>query len=93
MAEPGELLERILEVLRDPVRQAERILAEENRTDPWCWYCRTCGDRGERDDKEDRTVEALWHITAYHWNKPVPMKLGMAEAGHLLHVWCYPVTS
>jgi hypothetical protein len=81
-------VEKLIDMLSDPIRQAEAILHEKNRTDPWSWYCRICGATGEHTTRPGRDAQAMDHVVTMHWHSDDTW--GQAEAGHLLHIWCYP---
>ena len=58
------------------------------RTDPWRWYCRLCGAKGEAATSEDRDSEAAAHMRDTPCGRH---EIHRAEtAGRLLHVWSYP---
>ena len=58
------------------------------RTDPWRWYCRLCGERGERQTGLERDEAALSH-TGNCPSGPPHELLGWASEGRLVHVWTY----
>jgi hypothetical protein len=86
-AESDEALDKLLGIIADPVRQAEGELYEENRTDPYRWYCRKCGAEGEATEASERDSDAYSHVE----ERPcgVGPTLGTAASGHLLHLWSY----
>ena len=82
-------LEAIVEqVLSRPV-DLEALAAEEAaRTDPWRWYCRLCGTKGEAGREDERDAGAALHLETTPCGRHA--MTGTARAGRLLHVWTYP---
>lgn len=78
----------VLAMLAQPV-DWEKLAAEEAaRTDPWRWYCRLCGQRGEASTEEERDAGAAAHMRDTPCGRH---EIHRAEkAGRLLHVWSYP---
>lgn len=75
------------DILSRPV-DYEKLAAEEAaRTDPWRWYCRLCGAKGEEPDSDARDREASGHLASTACGRHAVT--GRAEAGRLLHVWTY----
>lgn len=86
------LAERIMRDLAehppDPVKaQMEALAAAEARGDPWRWYCRLCGAKGEAAARDDRDAGAAEHLAATRCGRGAIHP--QAEAGRLLHVWSY----
>ena len=67
----------------------EKLAAEEAaRTDPWRWYCRLCGAKGEAAIAADRDAQAVAHMRDTRCGQH---EIHRSEAaGRLLHVWSYP---
>lgn len=61
------------------------------RTDPWRWYCRLCGAKGEAADPAARDQAARDHLAQAPCGRHE--LTGWAAAGRLLHVWTYPVSA
>ena len=83
--------EAIAKLLRDiwenPPDPGKLAAAEAARTDPWRWYCRICGAKGEAAGPGARDTAAMSHLgNAGCGRHPT---LGRAMAGRLLHVWTY----
>ena len=80
-----------LDFLFDPVWQAEHALRlaayEAARTDPWRWYCRSCGATGQDDSEPGRDLEALGHIDACKFGRRPTVC--SESIGRLMHVWSY----
>jgi hypothetical protein len=87
----SERLWRLLLQMDDPVWQAEHALrlAEytANRTDPWRWYCRTCGAEGKADTEQARDAEGFGHLDICRFGRRPTV--GTDSAGRLRHVWSY----
>ena len=63
-------------------------MTDRERTEPWKWYCRIDGDKGEHPTSEERDAAALQHRDHECITKDRPNPC-WAEAGHLVHVWRY----
>lgn len=78
-----------LDLLADPVWQAEHELRlatyEAARTDPWRWYCRTCGAEGEAEKQHIRDRDAYRHIISPEGHGRPAVRV--ASHGRLKHVW------
>jgi hypothetical protein len=57
------------------------------RTDPWRWYCRLCGARGEAATEPVRNAAAAEHLRTTECGRH--HQPGRAIAGRLLHVWTF----
>ena len=83
------LAEHLAALAARPVDWEKLAAGEAARTDPWRWYCRLCGARGEAADRDARDRDAGEHLrTAPCGRHGVA---GRAGAGRLLHVWTYPL--
>ncbi len=80
----------IRDIAERPIDYGKLAAREAVRTDPWRWYCRLCGQRGECPEKQERDEAAMAH-TRQCPNGPPHELLGWAEAGRLVHVWTYGV--
>lgn len=58
------------------------------RTDPWRWYCRLCGEEGESDSRVVSREAAYAHIADGQVCGRGAVK-DQAESGRLLHVWSW----
>jgi hypothetical protein len=86
---PEEVADRIIrEILGRPVDYIRLAAEQAARTDPWRWYCRLCGARGEAADPGTRDAAARAHLESEPCGRHDCT--GWAEAGRLLHVWTYP---
>lgn len=57
------LAERILADLRENPPSLEVLAADTAaRTDPWRWYCRLCGSKGDAAEPEARDEAARAHL-------------------------------
>jgi hypothetical protein len=90
--ERDRIVARLREIALNPPTPAEIAAREAARTDPWRWYCRTCGARGAVDDgpgaRELRDREAGEHLCETDCGRHEIA--GREESGRLLHVWTYP---
>lgn len=60
------------------------------RTDPWRWYCRTCGAKGANEDEGERDREARAHAAqCQEWQVREALIIETRASGRLLHVWGY----
>jgi len=88
MGEYEEVMDLIRRICENPPDPEKLAAAEAARTDPWRWYCRTCGERGEAPEPGTRDEGAAAHLASTPCGRhAIP---GRAEAGRLLHVWTYP---
>jgi hypothetical protein len=89
--EARRLFDRLLYECFNPVRQAEHLLRlaeyESNRTDPWRWYCRTCGAEGQADTEQERDQAGYAHLSVCPHGLRV--NVGTESIGRLRHVWSY----
>ena len=83
----ADLIERIMRPA-DPARLAAE---EAARTDPWRWYCRLCGAKGEAPDPDARDQAARAHLEQTRCGRHGVT--GWATAGRMLHVWTYPASA
>jgi hypothetical protein len=82
---------RLIELMREvDTPQFQQRLAQRQleRTDPWKWYCRLCGARGESDSRTASRDEAYAHIADGQPCGHGAVK-DQAEHGRLLHVWSW----
>ena len=86
--ERDRIVARLREIALNPPAPAELAAREAARTDPWRWYCRTCGATGEDPDPGGRDWEAGEHLRTTSCG--AHEITGYEESGRLLHVWTYP---
>jgi len=85
----SELLSRLVdEILSRPVDREKLAAEEAARTDPWRWYCRLCGTRGEAAERGDRDRDARAHLADTRCGRHAVVRT--EEAGRLMHVWTHP---
>lgn len=86
---PVSAIKRIIREIADrPADPARRAAAE---ADPWRWYCRVCGDRGDAVDPGTRDRAAKAHLEQALCGRHEIT--GWETAGRLLHVWTYPASA
>jgi hypothetical protein len=92
VADRDELVARLREIALNPPTPAEIAAREAARTDPWRWYCRTCGAEGAVNDgtgaREYRDKAAEEHLRETRCGRREVT--AREESGRLLHVWTYP---
>jgi hypothetical protein len=87
VSDTERLVTRILALLDDPALPQKVAEAQAARIDPWRWYCRRCGAKGQDASRPVRNEQAARHLGEtecgrgrYHEE---------AESGRLLHVWTW----
>ena len=78
----------LLAKVAQPVNQERLAAREAERTDPWRWYCRLCGAKGEATLAAARDDAAADHLRTTPCGRHEIHKT--EESGRLLHVWSYP---
>jgi hypothetical protein len=96
MAEDRDrIIARLRDIALNPPSPAEIAAREAARTDPWRWYCRTCGAKGAVDDgsgaREARDEAAAAHLRETGCGRDEVT--AREESGRLLHMWTYPRTA
>lgn len=94
MADRDEIVARLREIALSPPTLDELAAREAARTDPWRWYCRTCGAEGSVEDGEGaqgtRDKAAMAHLSEAHCG---PDEIPGKVPRRLLHVWSYSGTA
>lgn len=87
--------DRLVAMLRDlalnPPAQAELDAKTAARADPWRWYCRLCGDKGEAPTEHERDALGRAHLNETSCGRHEVT--GWEKAGRLLHVWTFPASA
>jgi len=87
--DPAGAIARIIRDIADrPIDPARLAAKEAARTDPWRWYCRHCGEKGEAADPATRDQAGKAHLEQAPCGRHEIT--GWVTAGRLLHVWTYP---
>ena len=87
--ETADVIGRIIrDITERPVDLARLAAEEAARTDPWRWYCRLCGAKGEAAGPGARDDVARAHLAQAPCGRHGIT--GWSSAGRLLHVWTYP---
>ena len=92
MSDWAEFASRVIsELLFRPVDYAKLAAEEAARTDPWRWYCRICGAKGEAPESSERDEAARAHLDETECGRHEVT--GWTGSGRLLHVWTYPASA
>lgn len=91
----SEAHDRLVAILRDlaenPPDPAKLAAETAARTDPWRWYCRLCGGKGQADTEQERDALGRAHLAGTRCGRHEVT--GWEKAGRLLHVWTFPASA
>jgi hypothetical protein len=93
-AEMQRICDEVCRMLGWPPADYGKLAAEAedaHRDDPWVWYCRACASKGTEPDRDARDDAARTHLAETPCGRHAVT--GWSEAGHLLHVWTYPLSA